>query len=201
MASRRAEGKFYEAYGRALAKWADPEFCLAHLFGKVTDMHETVATRVFFSARASSGRLEMLSEALPAQAGHPDTVAAIKALIKKAGQYNATRNRLAHEFTTLRTDYEQMEAEHVLVKTPRLVDITTRSQSLSNAISTKNLKEIWDNFSKLTEMTVLIYASFEHPERHPEHRDTILAMPNLPYTPDQPTHAGAQKRRRRASRP
>jgi hypothetical protein len=75
MVSRRAEAKFYEVYGRALAKWADLELCLAHLFGKVTDMHETVATRVFFSVHTSRGRLDMLSEALPAQAGHPDTVA------------------------------------------------------------------------------------------------------------------------------
>ena len=94
MVSRRAETKFYEAYGRALAKWADLEFCLSHLFGKVTDMHETVATRVFFSAHTSRGRLDMLSEALPAQAAHPDIVAAIKALVTKARRYNETRNRL-----------------------------------------------------------------------------------------------------------
>jgi hypothetical protein len=195
MVSRRVEAKFYEAYGRALAKWADLELCLAHLFGKVTDMHETVATRVFFSVHTSRGRLNMLSEALPAQAGHPDTVAAIRALITKARQYNDVRNRLAHEFTTLRTDYELMEAEHVLAKTARLVDITSRAQSLADAISARQLREIWDGFSKLTEMTVLIYSTFERPERHGEYRDIILAMPKVPYTQDQPKRAARGKRR------
>jgi len=199
MVSRRAEAKFYEAYGRALAKWADLELCLAHLFGKVTDMHETVATRVFFSVHSSRARLDMLSEALPAQAGHPDTAAAIRALITKARQYNQTRNRLAHEFTTLRADYELMEAEHVLARTARLVDVTTRAQSLADAISTRQLKEIWDCFSQLTEMTMLIISTFDHPERHQEYRDAILAMPHVPYAQDQPKRAARRKRGPRPS--
>jgi len=116
------EAQFYEAYGRAIAKWADFEMCLAYLFGRVTNMHGTVAARVFFSVKTSRARLDMLAKGLPAQAGHPDTVDLIKAIIKRAGGYSDVRNRLAHEYTTLRTDYSQysgdysqIKAEHVLI--------------------------------------------------------------------------------------
>ena len=177
-----AEAKFYESYGRAIAKWADFEMNLAHLFAKVTDMHDTVAIRVFFSTKTPSARLDMLSEALPAQAAHPDTVAAIEALIKRGKEFNSTRNALAHEFTWLRADYEQMIAEHVLVKPPRLVDITTRADSLERAITTAHLIEITENFSKLTELTAKLYGTFDHPELHAEFRGTILALPTTPYT-------------------
>jgi muconolactone delta-isomerase len=180
------EAKFFEAYGRAMAKWADFELNLAHLFERVTDMHHTVAVRVFFSSKSSRARFDMLGEALPAQAAHPSTVAAIQDLIERGRQFNETRNRLAHEFTWMRTDYEQMTAEHVLVKPPRLLDIRTRSQSLENAISTKNLLEIRENLSKLTEVAARLYSLFDHPELHEELRATIAAIPKRPYTQDRP---------------
>jgi hypothetical protein len=186
-----AEAKFYESYGRAMAKWADFEMNLAHLFGKVTDMHDTVAVRVFFSAKSSSARFDMLGEALPAQAAHPTTVSAIGELIERGRQFNETRNRLAHEFTWMRTDYAQMTAEHVLVKTPRLIDVRTRAQSLENAISTKQLVEIKENFSKLTEVASKLYGCFDYPELHEEFRETIAAIPNRPYTPDRPNDGPA----------
>jgi hypothetical protein len=182
MSDPQVEAKFYEAYGRAMAKWADFELNLAHLFGKLTDMHETVAARVFFAVKTSSARLEMLSEALPAQAAHPNSVSAIEAIIARGKQFNATRNRLAHEFTWMRTDYTTMTAEHVLVKTPRLIDVRTRAESLEGAITTAHLIEITDNFSKLTDVTAKLYSTFEHPNLHAGLRDTALALPKQPYT-------------------
>ena len=185
MSDPQAEAKFYEAYGRAMAKWADFEVNLAHLFAKVTDMHDTVATRVFFSAKNSAARLDMIAAALPAQAAHPDTIAAIEAVIKRGIGYNGTRNALAHEFTWMRTDLTTMTTEHVLVKTPRLIDITTRADSLEKAITTAHLLEIAENFSQLTEVTARLYGTFDHPALHAALRDKALSLAKEPYTLDQ----------------
>jgi|SRR5579864_1586892 len=184
-----AEAKFFESYGRAMAKWADFEMNLAHLFAKVTDMHDTVAIRVFFSVNTSSARLDMLGEALPAQAAHPDSVSAIEAVVKRGKQFNSTRNALAHEFTWLRTDYTTMTAEHVLVKTPHLIDIHKRANSLEKAITAAHLFEITENFSKLTEATARLYGTFEHPELHAQLRAAVLALPTTPYTLSHPNNS------------
>jgi hypothetical protein len=185
----QSEKEFFEAYGRAIAQWADFEYGLAHLFALVTDMHDRVAVRVFFSARTSQARLDMINGALPAQIANASTLHAIKALTKKAGQYNETRNRLAHELTTIRTKDDGETIEHVLANTKKLHHLETRLEQLETAITVKNLKEIFTNFSLLTLHTVSLVTSIGSPERHEEYRDSILSMPNPPYTPDQPTRA------------
>jgi hypothetical protein len=195
----RAEREFYEAYGRAIAEWAVFEYCLSQLFAQVTDMHPTVAVRVFFAARTSQARLEMLSKALPAQAAHPDTLGAIKELVKKAGQYNETRNKLAHEYAIPRLNLETGEVEHVLANTAKLNDPLTNREQLSGGLTTQHLKEIEKGFRKLAEHSTNLALGFGRTKQHGKDRDTIHALPNLPYTPCAPAGGEARKSPRRST--
>jgi len=131
----------------------------------------------------------MINGALPAQISNITTQEAIRAPTKKAAQYNETRNRLAHEITTIRTKDDGQTIEHVLASTKKLHDLGTRSEQLAKAITVQNLKEISENFLALTVHVVSLVTSIESPELHEEYRDSILAMFNLPYTPNQPMHA------------
>jgi hypothetical protein len=191
--SSRQEQDFYEAYGRALAEWAEFEYALSQLFAQVTDMHTTVAVRIFFSVRTSQARIDMLSDALPAQVANSGTLSAIKALLKKSGQYNATRNKLAHEYAALRVNIETGQIDHILTSASKLHDVMTRAEHLDRGITTRQLKEIEKSFKKLANFAAKLALGFESPALHAKYRDTILALPNLPYTPDQPKRVEAQK--------
>jgi hypothetical protein len=93
----QASAEFYHFYGHAMARWASLERSLYYWFRGSTGMQDGMARAIFYGARGFGARAEMLEAAIEhATVLDPTQLAFIKEALKKARNYSAFRNKMAH---------------------------------------------------------------------------------------------------------
>lgn len=94
--------EFYAQYGKALAAWADLEGALCRCFTRIIEPGgdgEVNGDGIFYSARSFNGRAEMLKAATASRNLTEGRRNFVRKAIKKAGEYNKFRAKLAHRIT------------------------------------------------------------------------------------------------------
>jgi hypothetical protein len=132
-------------YGKAMSEWSRIERALFHWFAHVTLLDDEPARRIFYSTTGFRGRADMLSAVVSLNKLEANETELIKVALKRAVQWSAFRNKLAHgEFSLDRQNIVQ----------GKLSPHIARSQ----AISFEHLKRAQSNFRQLSEA---LYAGLE----------------------------------------
>lgn len=174
-----AYAEFHFAYGITLANWAGVERALFYWFYRATEMSETMARAIFYSARSFNGRAEMLEAAIAHN--HTlvgDELAFIKSAIKRAWQYNSFRNRIAHGEPIMNI----IElADPKAGKTSRSIDWSivegksTKGPDPETDVSIDRLKNAAENFHRLQSM---LNDALGKNKSHQKYLELVRELPN-----------------------
>lgn len=91
---------FHLQYGATLARWARLEQTLCDLFCGLTGLGEVTGPALFFSGRSFNSRGDLLSAAIRTSGLNEDVLVILRAVLKKARQFNSARNTIAHGVPT-----------------------------------------------------------------------------------------------------
>jgi hypothetical protein len=95
----KLESQFYEQYGHTLANWAHLEQTLSHLFCELSNLQTgDLGPALFFSGKSFNTRAGLLNAAARAAGLDEPVQEVFRALIKKARQFESTRNAVAHGY-------------------------------------------------------------------------------------------------------
>lgn len=177
---RHDEDSICLAVGKAIMEWAALERILAHAFGLASRTDPLIADAIFFSARAFKGKHDMmLSAILASQKRNPSDVEfarlnLFKAALKKTKSWEVVRNRLAHNnISTMKVEDKYIGG----VVSPQKYGVGYLQNTLTEAAIT----EAAVNFRDLLRLVARGISS-EDKERLEALRETILLLPNPPYS-------------------
>jgi hypothetical protein len=95
--SNQAHAEFHHAYGVTMAQWGGVERALYYWFLHVTQLNDSMARAIFYSARSFNARAEMLLAAIEQTEGlDPKRLEFVNLALKRAWGYSAFRNSMAH---------------------------------------------------------------------------------------------------------
>jgi hypothetical protein len=152
--------KTFLAFGKAMAAWALIERALYNWFEHLTLLDTGLAKSIYFSAKSTSNRLDMIRAALKCLRLDENEQTFITEAINVVGKYSSFRNKLAHgEFTF---DGEIVETKH-----------TGRKIAKEKAISREELRVATQNFIELTN---LLNNALGFAQGYPESEDESLVI-------------------------
>ena len=95
----KLEQEFYQQYGHALANWARLEQTFSELFCEVCRFHAgELGPALFFSGKSFNTRSALLSAAVRASDLEEPVREVVRALLKKARQFETARNKITHGY-------------------------------------------------------------------------------------------------------
>jgi hypothetical protein len=151
--------KTFLAFGKAMAAWALIERALYNWFEHLTLLDANLAKSIYFSAKSTPNRLDMIRAALDTLELDENEQAFIAEAVNVVGKYSSFRNKLAHgEFTF---DGEIVETKHTIRKTK------------GEAINREELRVASQNFFELTN---LLNTALGFVQGYPESEDESLEI-------------------------
>jgi len=151
--------KTFLAFGKAMAEWALLERALYDWFEHLTLLSEPRAKAIYFAAKNTSNRLDLLRAAIGTSGIEADAQNFITEAIKRVVNYSTFRNKLAHgEFT--------FEGQIIESKLPRK---TAREKAV-----TKEQLEI--AIGNLTILTTAIRSALDFAKGMSETEEESLAL-------------------------
>ncbi|SDB31385.1 hypothetical protein [Bauldia litoralis] len=195
-----AEALFVEAFGRAMLNWSHVEQRLFWYFEHITEMKHEMSRAVYYSARNFTARAEMLAAAMSAnQALDSDLSVFLQKALKKARQYQAFRNSLAHGETIMFANTGiRAENRLTLVEGKRALHL-----SIDSGIKVSQLRTAAKNFSRLASLLTVVYLNQmtkgAHGKSPAQCLKQVLRLPNTASSRTPAPIPKERKPRRRSS--
>lgn len=171
--------ELYGAFGTTMARWSGLEHSFVDLFARLTGMEHRMAHAVFFSGRNFVTRADLIRGAIDATTAHSEIAEFAKGALKRALQYSAFRNALAHGVLTVVPHIgSPLDGQPVVMESTgfRLMeDAPTTITDMRNAAT---------NF---TAFTVLVQHAASWDETEPEqaphkYLELVRELPNPPQS-------------------
>lgn len=170
------QDEFFVQYGKTIAAWASLELALNLWFCKLTNMDGRMSTAIFYSGRSFQTRRDVLLATLEYARIDQDTLAFLRAALKKSTAYSNARNQIAHRLF----HFDQDRQEMVLSEGSEILSL---SSNAGHTIS--GLGQMMWNFHALDNLllNVLFPKQRKNPLTPQEGLARVRELPNLASEP------------------